>query len=279
MIVALLHPGQMGAAIGAQLTDQGHRVLWNPHGRSADTRERADTARLHPVQDLAALVRQVEVVLSICPAAAAESVAASVAAVGYRGLYVDANAVSPQRMRAISDLFAGTDATVVDACISGAPPSDKALPRIYIAGPSTVGTAESLFTSSGFDTTVLGPQIGAASALKMATASWMRTARASVAIAHALADEYGVTDELQREALHFGVPMLADRDYLSGVAARAWRWTPEMQEIAATLAEAGLPTDIAEATGALYQRLTSAKNNWDISPAEVLDMLKDDPHP
>ncbi|MFJ9371136.1 DUF1932 domain-containing protein [Nocardia sp. NPDC101769] len=277
MIVGLLHPGQMGAAIGARLTAAGHDVLWCPTGRSPATHERAGAAGLRPVRDLTALLGQAELVLAICPAGVAESVAHAVAESGYSGVYVDANAISPQRMNAISDLLTTAATAVVDAMVSGPPPTAETAPRIYMAGPSPIiDPVFELLSGSGFDTTVVAEQIGAASALKMATASFLRTSRALVAIAHALADAHGVTSGLLREADLMGLPMLADRDDLPGVAARAWRWIPEMSEIAATLTDADLPPDLASATAAIYQLLAPMKDDWTATPGQVLRQLKSD---
>ena len=39
--IAVLHPGEMGAGVAAQLVSAGHRVLWCSAGRSAATRKRA----------------------------------------------------------------------------------------------------------------------------------------------------------------------------------------------------------------------------------------------
>jgi len=71
MIVGLLHPGNMGSAIGARLVAAGNTVLWIPQDRSDATHRRALTAALTPAHDVADLLRRCEVVLSIVPAAAA----------------------------------------------------------------------------------------------------------------------------------------------------------------------------------------------------------------
>src|SRR6266849_1604875 len=52
--VALLHPGEMGAAIGACLGGRGLRVVWASAGRSTATRFRANAVGL---EDLGALER------------------------------------------------------------------------------------------------------------------------------------------------------------------------------------------------------------------------------
>ena len=45
MIVGLLHPGEMGSAVGTVLQENGHEVLWASEGRSEATRARAGAFR------------------------------------------------------------------------------------------------------------------------------------------------------------------------------------------------------------------------------------------
>lgn len=274
MIVGLLHPGNMGSAIGAQLTQHGHTVLWDPRGRSTATADRATHADLQPAE-LTEILTRAEIVLSVCPSAAAEEVAELVREHHYTGTYVDANAVSRARMIRINDLFTDSAATVVDAAICGPPPRHDTHPRIYLAGPQTATQrVHQLLTSSSLDTTVLSETIGAASILKITVASYMRTVRPAAALAHALADEYGITDALVREAEHFGQKPLADRDYLPSVAARAWRWETEMEDLAHTLHEVGLPTHLAQACAQLYHLWAPDKDHWSLTPEQVLARLK-----
>ena len=68
--VGILHPGAMGAAVGA-LIDDG---WWAPEGRSAETAERARDAGLREAS-LPELLERCAVVLSICPPHAALDVA------------------------------------------------------------------------------------------------------------------------------------------------------------------------------------------------------------
>ncbi|MBV9163597.1 MAG: phosphogluconate dehydrogenase, partial [Pseudonocardiales bacterium] len=91
--VGLLHPGRMGAAVAAQLMANGHSVLWCPDGRSPTTHRRAQDAGLRPAP-LGQLLADSEIVVSICPPAVAEEIATTVAGIGYRGIYVEANAIS-----------------------------------------------------------------------------------------------------------------------------------------------------------------------------------------
>src|SRR5437667_7356504 len=93
--IGLVHPGEMGSAVGAALRARGHRVVWASAGRSSATHARATADGLEEVTTLAALAASAPVILSICPPHAALDVAREVVALGYRGLFVDANAVAP----------------------------------------------------------------------------------------------------------------------------------------------------------------------------------------
>ena len=53
--IGLLHPGEMGAAVGQSLVTAGHQVLWLPAGRSEATAVRARAAGLTGAADLADL--------------------------------------------------------------------------------------------------------------------------------------------------------------------------------------------------------------------------------
>ena len=114
--VGLLFPGEMGALIGAAVRAD---VLWASERRSEATRGRATAADFRDVATVAALVEASEIVLSICPPAIAEQVAEQVAQLGFRGLYVEANAISPVRAKRIASSLTGSGAQMVDGGIIG----------------------------------------------------------------------------------------------------------------------------------------------------------------
>jgi len=70
---------------------------------------------------------------------------------------------------------------------------------------------------------------------------------------------------------------LADPAYLPSVAARAWRWAPEMHEIADTLTEAGLPPHLALATAEVRSRWEGDKDHRDLPLTDVLRHLTQNP--
>lgn len=251
--VGLLHPGRMGAAIAAQITINGHTVLWCPDGRSTATLRRAEDAGLRPAS-FGELVSNSDVILSICPPTVAEEIATTVAGLEYRGIYVEANAISPARMHRIAHRFTGAGTVVIDGSIFGSPPGGQSAARLYLAGaPTASRQVADLFTGSLVEPVMLGEQSGQASALKMTFACFQRTSRAAAALAHALADDHGVTDALLVEAERMPRDILANRDFLPSVAARAWRWAPEMHEVADTLRAQYLPPDLALATAEIMR--------------------------
>ncbi|WP_375373357.1 DUF1932 domain-containing protein [Streptomyces sp. KAI-26] len=108
----------------------------------------------------------------------------------------------------------------------------------------------------------------------MAFSSYQKAARTLAGIAHALADAHGVGDQLTAEAEIMISTILSDPDYLPSVAARAWRWAPEMEEAADTLRAADLPTDMAEATARVLAYWEQDKDQFDLPVAHTLSRLR-----
>src|SRR4029453_14548807 len=80
IIVGVLHPGSMGAAIAAQARRVGATVLWCPAGRSAATKQRAQDADLLAVESLTELVDRSDILICLCPPAHADVVTEQVPA-------------------------------------------------------------------------------------------------------------------------------------------------------------------------------------------------------
>jgi 3-hydroxyisobutyrate dehydrogenase-like beta-hydroxyacid dehydrogenase len=231
--VGLLFPGEMGAAVGSAVRGD---VLWASEGRSEATKRRA--AAFTDMGSMPELVRSSDVVLSICPPAIAEEVAEQVFGNGFDGIFVEANAISPARMQRIATL--GT--RVVDGSIIAASGTN-----LYLAGDEAEEIV-ALFEGSEVKAIDVGAGLGAASALKMAFGGWNKIGIALTAQAHAIARAHGVDEWLEAE----GVP--ADR--LGRVVDRAWRWAPEMEEVAEACAEAKFSDAIPRAAAEFYRRLS-----------------------
>jgi 3-hydroxyisobutyrate dehydrogenase-like beta-hydroxyacid dehydrogenase len=271
-VLGILHPGQMGAGVAAQALHSGATVLWCPSGRSPATAARAEAAGLSACDNLAHLCEQADIILSICPPAAAEQVATDVAAAGFAGLYVEANAINPSRYHRICQAL-DMATLVLDGAIIGPPPTDDRRTGFYLAGPaSAVTRVADVFAGSTVRVSHLPQQPPAASALKMAFSGYQKSTRVLAAIAHALARRYDVTDALLAEAVYVTRSPLADPDFTTTVAARAWRWAPELHDIAESLADNDLPPDLASATAAILSRWAADKDGT-LNTTEALDRL------
>ncbi|MGW1053476.1 DUF1932 domain-containing protein [Streptomyces sp. NPDC002521] len=275
IMVGLLHPGSMGAAFGAQLRRQNIRVLWCTDGRSSRSRGRAEEAGLEGVQNLGQLVAHADVLVSLCPPAAAVDVAQQVAACGFNRLYIEANAITPRRVKDVAQLLPG--AVVIDGAVVGSPPVGGKQPTLYLSGdPAGCSQAETLFDTSDVKTHVLGTEVGTASALKLAYSSYQKASRVLAALAYGVADASGVADELLKIAGKRGGSYLTETDYIPKTASRAWRWGPELDDAAALLRDVGLPDDLMGAASRVLHQWSDARDR-ELTVAEALSLLHVDP--
>ncbi|MDE0354239.1 MAG: DUF1932 domain-containing protein [Deltaproteobacteria bacterium] len=271
--VTLLHPGNMGATIGASVT--GARVLWVSDGRSEGTRRRAEKSGLLEAATLAEAVADSDAVLSVCPPHAAEDVAQSVAALGFAGLYVDANAVSRATAQRVGEAVQEGGAAFVDGAIIGPPVTKPDRTRLYLSGAGADAVAE-LFSGSMLDARVIEGGLGAASALKMTYAAWTKGSDALILAIRALAAREGVEKALLAEWSQSQPNLPGKSERAASVAApKGWRYVGEMEEIAASFEAAGLPAGFHQAAADLYSRLAPFKDRGDPGPEvkEVLDAL------
>lgn len=269
--IGLIHPGAMGASVGAAAS-RHHTVLWASQGRSAGTGERAQRANLEDVGTVAELVKRSDIVLSVCPPHAAEDVANEVAQLGFAGLYVEANAISPDRTRMIQKVIESAGADYVDGGIIGGPAwTPEAGTRLYLSGPRAAEVA-ACFADSPLQTPVISDRIGAASAVKMGYAAYTKGTTALLTAILGMVEKEGVRADLARQWGDAFTEQTVKR--VCANTAKAWRFVGEMHEIAATFRGAGLPGGFHQAAAEVYERLAGFKGQ-DKPPAieTVLDVL------
>ena len=276
MNIGILHPGSMGVSVAASAVSGGHRVMWASAGRSVASVARAKEHGLVDGGTLAEVAASSEVIISVCPPAAAIEVADSVAAAGFTGTYVDCNAISPMRMNRIAERLQQGGARVVDAGIIGNPAWVANKTFLYLSGDGAEEVA-ALFDKGLLVTKVMaGRKVGDASAMKMCYAAYTKGTTAIVCAILAAADELGVRDEINAHWNMDQAGRAAERERsVSLVTQKAWRWVDEMHEIAATFASVGQPDGFHEAAAALYTRLDGLKDGPHPTPVEtVLAALK-----
>ncbi|MEJ2121415.1 MAG: DUF1932 domain-containing protein [Alphaproteobacteria bacterium] len=272
--VGILHPGAMGASVAAAARAGGARVLWASEGRSAATADRAAAAGLEDAGTLVEVCRQAAVILSICPPDAAEEQAETVMAAGFQGVYVDGNAIAPERARRIAGRVEAAGARYVDGGIIGPPATATSATCLYLSGAEASNVA-ALFAGTVLEARVLDETPDRASALKMCYAAQTKGLTALLCALVAAAEELGVRGALfERWAGEDAAKPNQVAERIRGVTAKAWRFEGEMREIAATLDAAGLPGGFHLAAAELYARLAHFKEAGETPPLDaVLDAL------
>jgi hypothetical protein len=272
MITGFLHPGEMGSSVAAACA--GRRV-WASANRSSTTIARAEAAGIDDVGDIGAVVEIADTIVSVCPPDAALAQAQEVAALGFNGIYVDANATSPTTARHVASMFEHA----VDGGIVGPPAHRPGSTRMYLSGSRAAEVARR-WDGSALDARVVGDGPGAASALKICYAAWTKGSTAMLLAVLAVATAEGVDADL------FGEWDISQPDLLQranraaqGSTPKAWRFAGEMDEIAATFGDAGVPSGFHEAAAEVFRRLAGFKDATPPSLESVIEtLLSDRPH-
>ena len=269
--IGILHPGEMGVSVAVSARNSGHTVFWVSEGRSPLTRQRAQGHSLADAHSLAELCRTCSIIISVCPPHAAEDVAQQVLSHSFKDLYVDVNAISPQRALRIGAAMAERGAAFVDGGIIGGPAWEAGTTWLYLSGSEAQRVA-GCFSAGTLQTEVIGDRIGKASALKMCYAAYTKGTTALLCAVLGAAEGWSVRDELE------GQWSRDDSGFAEGAAqrvrrvtAKAWRFAGEMEEVAATFSEVGMPGGFHLAAADIYCRLADFKGRS--SPPELAEVL------
>jgi L-threonate 2-dehydrogenase len=255
--VAIVAPGEMGAAVAARLGERGVRVMTSLAGRSAASVARAERARMLPAADDDVLIEGADFLLSIVPpgeaVALAQRLAPALTRASRKPIYVDCNAISPATALEIGTVLEPTGCPYVDGGIIGPPPPpNSTATRIYVSGTASNEVAR--LSDFGVPFPLLDGPVGAASALKMSYAGITKGFTA-VAVAMVVgATRAGSADALYQELALSQPQLLA---WLSRQVPRmypkAYRWVAEMEEIGHFLDEGTPGGDMFASIARLYQ--------------------------
>jgi 3-hydroxyisobutyrate dehydrogenase-like beta-hydroxyacid dehydrogenase len=272
--IGILHPGEMGVSIAASAINSGHQVYWVSKDRSDKTRSRAEEHELIEVDTFSNLCQTNEIIISVCPPHAAEDVAQAVIDHGFKGYYLDANAISPQRAKRIGQLMETNGIHFIDGGIIGGPAWTPKETWLYLSGRDAKFIAD-CFSNGPLGTKIIDNEIGKASALKMCFAAYTKGTTALLAAILAAAEKLEVRDELYQQWDMDNADFVKQAEgKATRVTAKAWRFEGEMHEIASTFQEAGLPNGFHEAAAEIYHRMIGFKNSSQVPPIdEVLKVL------
>ena len=256
-IVAIIAPGNMGAAVGRCLTENKVNVLTSLAGRSAASAARARTAGLTAVAD--AQLMESDFLLSIVPPGDALALAKRLAGVlttaNKKPVYVECNAVSPRTMLEIADVVGSTGCPFVGAGIIGPPPKPGTTnTKFYAAGPAAGLFAK--LNDYGLIVRVLDGPLTAASALKMSYAGITKGFTALGAAMMLAATRGGSAGALKAELAESQPDLLG---YLTkqvpAMYPKAYRWVAELEEISDFVGKDHPEHVMLTAAARLYERI------------------------
>lgn len=271
--IGILHPGAMGISVAASAVNSGYPVYWASEGRSEASRVRAAEHSLQDVGTLERLCATCNVILSVCPPHAAQQVADQVLETGFRGLYLDANAISPFKAKRLGELMQADGVFFVDGGIIGGPAWKPGTTWLYLSGEHAPDIAE-CFKAGPLETEIIGEEIGKASALKMCYAALTKGTTALLCAVMGAAETLDVRSELYRQWTRDDATW-AERNEkrVIGSTEKAWRFEGEMHEIADTFELAGIPDGFHLAAAEIYERLAPLKDIAHPTLTQVLAAL------
>ena len=272
--IGLINPGEMGTSVGAATQYSGNKVIWASIGRSNYTKKRAKKAGFKSCNTIEELAYESDIILSICPPSYAEDIANQVADTNFKGLYLEANAISPFRTRKIKDILKLNGCTMVDGSIIGIPAWEINNGTVlYLSGYESKIIAD-LFRSSPLKTKIISEKIGAASAIKMAFAAYTKGTTALLSAILAMAEKEGIRKNLE---IQWGNDFTNKTHHeIINNSYKAWRFEGEMNEIADTFFDLNLPDGFHRASAEIFKRMSGFKNNpKDPLLLEVLQALLD----
>lgn len=165
-------------------------------------------------------------------------------------IFLDINSASPGAKRDASKSVIAAGADYVEAAVmSNVPPHGHRVP-MFLAG-TAADKAAALMTPLGMNVEVVGTEIGQASSIKMIRSVMVKGLEALLVESLTAAHRAGVEDKVI-ESLGESFPGLDWRGkagyHLGRVALHAARRADEMEEVAETLRDIGVPPTMAEAT-------------------------------
>ncbi|KAK8864195.1 hypothetical protein IAR55_001441 [Kwoniella newhampshirensis] len=263
--ISFLYPGAMGSSLARVLHQrQPHlTLLTSLTGRSQKTIDRATSCGLQNVP-LPDLVSRSDLIISILPPSAATTLAKQIVSVlptvtrvsSDPPIYLDANAISPDTVAAISKIVQEHGIPFIDGGVFGLPATEdgSSIPKLYLsAAPETedkMKEVAEVLTGGGEGKglkvpTLEGAGVGGASALKMCFGGINKglIGLASVAVLAAQAHSPGTAKALM-ELLAQAKPDLLQgftKSFPDSVN-KAYRWVGEMEEVSAFITASLLPT-------------------------------------
>lgn len=243
--------GEVGATFARQLLRTSHVAVTDPRltanrSSSSDPGRRAVDLGVEVAPDAATLAMRCDVLISTVTPSAARHVAE--AAAGSAVTFIDFNSISPGEKQVLAALFDGD--RYIDGAILGSISAEGARAPLALSGTRAEDVQRSL-AAAGFQASVVGTAVGAASALKMCRSVFMKGVECLFVETVLAADRFGIVDPVLQSAeqtfASLGFQGTA-RMLLTTHAAHSGRRADEMAKVTAMLADLCLPHAMSAAS-------------------------------
>ena len=251
--------GDMGGQVAVRLKACGYEIFTSLEGRSKRTVALSAKAGVTDCGSVEKLVATVDVIISVLdPAHAvtkAREVAAAIKATGKKIIFVNGNAVAPRTALEIDGIIRAAGGACIDGSILRVTTKQgKSELRLYVSGPEASVLTQ--INDEILKIRVVGEKIGNASALKMCYGAFTKGALALGVELLLASHKLGVADELAAEFEDTQPEVykwILGRTV--GMAPKAYRYVPEMLEVATTFEDAGMTRRMLEGAADMFEML------------------------
>ena len=255
--------GDMGGQVAVRLKKAGYEIFTSLDGRSKRTQALTVKAGVTDCGPLEKLVSTVDVIISVLdPAHAvtkAREVAAAIKSTGSKIMFVNGNAVAPRTAQEIDDIIRAAGGSCVDGSILRVTTREgKSELRLYVSGPEAAELTQ--INDEILKIRVVGEKVGNASALKMCYGAFTKGALALGVELLLASHKLGVAEEVAAEFEDTQPEVykwILGRTI--GMAPKAYRYVPEMLEVATTFEDAGMTRRMLEGAADMFEMLAKTQ--------------------
>jgi hypothetical protein len=182
----------------------------------------------------------------------ARDISEAIRGAGRHTLVVDCNAIAPNTAREIAGLVQQAGGRFLDGGIIGPPPRGKAKTNLYVSGPGAADLEQ--LAGPQLIVHVIGDGVADASALKMCYGALNKGTQAlwlEVLVAAERLGVAGLLDEQLQASQGDGYKRALGQFPI--LPPKAYRWVPEMLEIAKTLEGAGVTPQMFQGAADVYR--------------------------
>jgi len=258
--IGFMTPGDMGQGVALQLKKKGFTVCTALEKRSERSRRMAAEIGLTDVGSIARLTAESDLVMSVMnPGAALEfarEAAAAIRTQTHKPVFIDCNAVAPDTMREIDQALQAAGSRCLDGGLIGPPPRGTAKVNLYVSGPGAkeleqIGNEQLLVH-------YVSEKLCDASAVKMCYSAFNKGTQGLLLETLMASHRLGVGDIVEKQLLKSKADMY---EWLLGalptLPPKAYRWVPEMYEIARTFEGVGMTPRIFQGEADMFEMIAA----------------------